>query len=110
MPCVPALVRWIMVLPEKSTSASSKGELPKSNSGGGLPPTSPMQMSPIPFSRSANASSTVPTMMTLDAPLASATAAVVKARNTSITATVPVARCAPSRRLWIEIFMDTSAG
>lgn len=29
-------------------------------------------------------------------------AAVVKARNTSMTATVPVARIAPFRRLWIE--------
>jgi hypothetical protein len=33
-----------------------------------------------------------------DAPFASATATVVKARNT-----VPVARIAPSERLWIEI-------
>lgn len=32
------------------------------------------------------------------------TAAVVKPRNTSIAATVPIARVAPSRRLWIEIF------
>jgi hypothetical protein len=39
----------------------------------------------------------------LDAPFAKATAAVVKARNTSMTATVPIARVAPSRRLWIEI-------
>lgn len=29
-------------------------------------------------------------------------AAVVKARNTSMTATVPIARIAPFRRLWIE--------
>jgi hypothetical protein len=36
--------------------------------------------------------------MTLDAPSASATTAVVKARNASITATVPVARRAPSKK------------
>jgi hypothetical protein len=49
------------------------------------------------------ASSTVRTITIRDAPFAKATAAVVKARNTSITATVPVARLAPSRRLWFEI-------
>ncbi len=30
---------------------------------------------------------------------------VVKARNTSMTATVPSARLAPSSRLWMEIFI-----
>jgi len=45
----------------------------------------------------------VRTITIRDAPFAKATAAVVKARNTSITATVPVARLAPSRRLWFEI-------
>jgi len=34
-----------------------------------------------------------------------ATAAVVKARKTSMTATEPVARVAPSSRLWMEISM-----
>lgn len=68
-----------------------------------LPPTSPMQTCPTPESRRASASSTVPTMTMWEAPFASATAAVVNARNTSITATVPVARIAPSRRLWIKI-------
>lgn len=37
------------------------------------------------------------------APVTKVTAAVVKARKTSMIATVPVARVAPSRRLWIEI-------
>jgi hypothetical protein len=39
----------------------------------------------------------------IEAPFDKGTAAVVKARNTSMTATVPFARDAPSRRLWIEI-------
>jgi hypothetical protein len=39
----------------------------------------------------------------LDALFPNATAAVVKARKTSMTATMPVARFAPSSRLWIEI-------
>ena len=39
----------------------------------------------------------------IEAPFDKATAAVVKARKTSMTATEPVARVAPSRRLWIEI-------
>src|SRR5438552_685763 len=69
-----------------------------------------MQMSPIPAPRNANASSTVLTITMLDAPFASATAAVVKARNTSMTATVPVARLAPSKRLWIEISIPSSDG
>jgi hypothetical protein len=47
----------------------------------------------------------VPTITIFDAPFAKATAAVVKARKTSMIATVPVARVAPSRRLWIEISM-----
>jgi cell division GTPase FtsZ len=34
--------------------------------------------------------------------------AVVKARNTSMTATVPATRIAPSRRLWIEISITVS--
>jgi hypothetical protein len=54
------------------------------------------------LSRSAKASSTVRTITIPAAPFARATAAVVKARNTSMTATEPVAREAPSRRLWIE--------
>jgi hypothetical protein len=37
--------------------------------------------------------------------LRSATAAVVKARKVSITATAPFAFLAPSKRLWIEIFI-----
>jgi hypothetical protein len=56
-----------------------------------------------PASRSARASSTERIITMLDAPFAKATAAVVKARNTSMTATVPVARSAPSKRLWIDI-------
>ena len=70
----------------------------------GLGPT-PMQIWPIPASRRAKASSTVRTITIPDAPFAKATAAVVKARNTSMTATLPIARVAPSRRLWIEIFI-----
>jgi hypothetical protein len=42
--------------------------------------------------RNANASATVLTITMLDAPFTSATAAVVNARNTSMTATVSVAR------------------
>ena len=42
-------------------------------------------------------------MMMREAPFARVTAAVVKARNTSTTATVPAARVAPSIRLWMEI-------
>ena len=38
-----------------------------------------------------------------------ATAVVVKALNTSMTATVPVARVAPSRRLWIEISIASAS-
>ena len=43
----------------------------------------------------AKASSTVLTITMLDTPFASGTAAVVKARNTSMIATVPVARLVP---------------
>src|SRR5438132_9783718 len=52
-----------------------------------------------PAPRSASASSTAATIMMRDAPLARATAAVVKARNTSIIPTVPFPRAAPSSRL-----------
>src|SRR5271156_5115043 len=38
-----------------------------------------------------------------EAPFANTTAAVVNARNTSMIAAAPIARVAPSRRLWIEI-------
>ena len=57
------------------------------------------------------ASSVVPTMMICAAPLANATAAVVNARNTSMTATAtaPVACAAPSSRLPIQISMIMSA-
>ena len=40
---------------------------------------------------------------------ARATAAVVKARKVSITATAPLAFLAPSQRLWIEIFIAAAA-
>jgi hypothetical protein len=47
---------------------------------------------PTPASRTAKASSTVRTIIIRDAPLAKATAAVVKARKTSMIATMPVVR------------------
>src|SRR5580704_4054944 len=103
MPCVPALVRWMIVFPVKSTSDTSNGELPKSNPAGARPSTSPMQICPIPAARNARASSTPPTITMCPAPLANATAAVVKARNTSMTATAPLARPAPSIRLSMRI-------
>src|SRR6266850_4669298 len=68
-----------------------------------------MQMEPLSAARSASASSTVATMMIRDAPFARATAAVVKARKVSITATAPLAFLAPSKRLWIEIFIAAAA-
>ena len=68
----------------------------------------PMQMAPLSAERSASASSTVATMMIREAPFAKATAAVVKARNVSITATAPLAILAPSKRLSIEIFIATA--
>ena len=37
MPCVPALVRWMMVFPAKSMPDTSNGELPKSKPSGGRP-------------------------------------------------------------------------
>src|ERR1700712_4555306 len=92
-----------MDFPVKSMPETSYGEFPKSNPTGMRPETSPMQMSPTPQSRSASASSTVLTMMMCEAPLPNATAAVVKARNTSMMATPPVACAAPSRRLLIRI-------
>ena len=64
-----------------------------------------MQMAPRSAARSASASSTVPTMMIREAPFTKATAAVVKALKVSITATAPLAFLAPSKRLWIEIFI-----
>jgi hypothetical protein len=64
-----------------------------------------MQMAPRSAARSASASSTVPTMIIREAPFARATAAAVKARKVSITATAPLAFLAPSKRLWIEIFI-----
>jgi hypothetical protein len=82
---------------------TSNGELPKSKPSGARPRTSPMQIWPVPVSRSARASLTERTITMLDAPFAKATAAVVKERKTSMTATVLIARVAPSRRLWIEI-------
>jgi hypothetical protein len=63
----------------------------------------------MPVSRNVNASSTVRTMTILNAPFARATAPVVKARNTSMTVTKPVARVAPSRRLWIEISIASAS-
>ena len=68
-----------------------------------------MQMAPLSAARRASASSIVPTMMIREAPFARATAAVVKARKASITATVPLAFLAPSKRLWIEIFIAAAA-
>ena len=68
---------------------------------GKCPLVSPMQMAPRSAARSASASSIVPTMMIREAPFAKATAAVVKARKVSITATAPLAFLAPSKRLWI---------
>jgi hypothetical protein len=59
----------------------------------------------LPQSRSDRASLTELTMMMCDAPLAEATAAVVKARTTSMTATAPVACLAPSSRLPIDMRM-----
>src|SRR5581483_4163200 len=70
-----------------------------SKPGGIRPPVSPMQKRPTPAARRASASSTAPTMTMRRAPLAIATAAVVKARNTSMTATLPAAVRAPSMRL-----------
>ncbi len=46
-----------------------------------------------------------PAMMIREAPFTKATVAVVKARKVSITATAPLAFLAPSKRLWIEIFI-----
>ena len=69
MPCVPALVRWMIVLPRKSVVEISKGELPKSKPPGARPRTSPMQTPPIPVSRSAKASLTVRTITILDGPV-----------------------------------------
>jgi hypothetical protein len=73
--------------------------IPEVNPGGARPDTSPIQTCPVPAPRSASASSTVATIMMRDAPLARATAAVVKARNTSIIPTVPFPRAAPSSKL-----------
>jgi hypothetical protein len=97
----------MIVWPRKSTPETSNGEFPKSKPSVARPRTSPIQIWPIPASRSASASSTERTITMLDAPFARATAAVVKARNTSMIATVPVARVAPSSKLWIEISMVT---
>src|ERR1700730_3952285 len=68
-----------------------------------------MQMEPLSAARSASASSTVAAMMIRDAPFARATAAVVKARKVLSTATAPLAFLAPSKRLWIEIFIAAAA-
>jgi hypothetical protein len=92
-----------MDFPVKLTLETSKGEFPKSNPAGARPPTSPIQICAKPLSLSANASSTVPTMVICEAPLANPTAAVVKARKTSMIATAPVAWAAPSKRLPIQI-------
>src|SRR5205085_11561096 len=62
--------------------------------------------SPNPDRRSCSASSTDRTMTMQDALFARATAALVKARNTSMTATTPVARLAPSTKLAITTFMS----
>lgn len=105
MPLVPALVRWMIVLPLRSACDASSGELPKSNPAGARPSTSPMTSWPAPLSRSARASSTPLTMMIRDAPLASATAAVEKARNTSMIPTTPVACSAPPSRLSMRTSM-----
>src|ERR1700722_3443943 len=92
-----------MDFPVKLTLETSKGEFPKSNPAGAWPPTSPIQICAKPLSLSANASSTVLTMVICEAPLANTTAAVVKARKTSMIATAPVAWAAPSKRLPIQI-------
>jgi hypothetical protein len=42
MPCVPALVRWMIVLPWNSTVEISNGELPKLNPSGARPRNSPI--------------------------------------------------------------------
>jgi hypothetical protein len=63
-----------------------------------------MQMVRLSAARIASASSTVPTMMIRGGPFARAIAAVVKARNVSITASAQVAALASSNKLWIEIF------
>jgi hypothetical protein len=64
-----------------------------------------MQICPTPVWRRANASSTVLTMMTRDAPLANATAAVENAWKTSMMATTPLARVAPVS--WLSILIST---
>jgi hypothetical protein len=97
----------MIVWPLKSRPEISNGELPKSKPSGAWPPTSPTQIWPIPALRRARASSTVRTITILDAPFVKATAAVVKARKTSMTATAPFNRVAPSSRLWIEISINT---
>lgn len=86
-------------LAPKIDSRDFEWRVSESKPCGARPQTSPMQIWPIPASRRARGSSTVQTITIFDAPFARATAAVVKARNTSMTATEPVASVAPSRRL-----------
>jgi len=57
-PCVPALVRRMIVWPLNSTPEISKGELPNSKPSGARPGTSPTQIWPILASWRAKASST----------------------------------------------------
>src|SRR5262245_65131495 len=89
----------MIVLPWTSACDAENGELPKSKPDGARPRTSPIQSWPTPALRNANASSTLLTTTILAAPRASTTAAVVKARNTSMITTDPVARSAPESRL-----------
>ena len=84
-----ARVNWISVLPRTSAWLSSNGELPKSKPGARIPSTSPMHRSPRPRSRNASASSGSAVRMILSTPRPKATAAVVNARKTSMTTTVP---------------------
>src|SRR3978361_241764 len=98
----------MIVWPLNAAFEMSNGELPKSKPSGCRPPTSPMQTWPEPAARKAKASSTEPTMMMRDAPFARATAAVVKARNTSMTATAPLACLAPSSRLAMTMSIAAS--
>jgi hypothetical protein len=118
IPCVPALVLWMIALPRnrhrRSLTANCRNRSllvpdleprPCLASEWPVSPLGAKQIWPIPASRSASASSTERTITMREAPFAKATAAVVKARNTSMIATAPVARVAPSSRLWIEIFI-----
>jgi len=88
-PFVPLEVVWITISPEKDTPRISCGELPKSNPVGFSPRRSPIHTFPTPRSRRASAEATSSTITIASAPLDRATAAVVKARNTSMMTTAP---------------------